>query len=51
MSTQRTLTFEVLPVQGVFTIDGRELYPEAKPVEILNVTPATPGASAPGVGG
>ena len=46
MSTQRTLTFEVLPVQGVFTIDGRELYPEAKPVEIVNITPA-----APGVGG
>ena len=51
MSTQRTLTFEVLPVQGVFTIDGRELYPEAKPVEILNVTPDKTGASAPGVGG
>lgn len=26
MSTQRTLTFEVLPIQGVFKIDGRELY-------------------------
>lgn len=45
MSTQRTLTFEVLPVQGVFTIDGRELYPEAEPVKILNVTPTTSGAT------
>ena len=46
MSTQRTLTFEVLPVQGVFTIDGRELYPEATPVKIVNVTPAADGATS-----
>lgn len=45
MSTQRMLTFEVLPVQGRFYIDGRDatpprvLYTEDNPLNVNNVTP------------
>ncbi len=41
MSTQRTLTFEVLPVQGVFDIGGRELSPATNrgEIHIYNDTP------------
>lgn len=55
MSTQRTLTFEVLPVQGRFYIDGREanppkaLFSQDNPLHVSNTV--VTDASAPGVGG
>lgn len=58
MSTQRTLTFEVLPVQGRFYIEGRDATPpknltnNSNPFYTASATAsAEGGAVAPGVGG
>lgn len=58
MSTQRTLTFEVLPVQGRFYIEGRDATPPKNLTNNSNPfytatakASAEGGASAPGVGG
>ena len=47
MSTQRYLTFEVVPVQGKFTIDGRELSSPSKYNGTFEVTQVQAGASEP----
>ena len=41
MSTQRTLTFEVLPVQGRFYIEGRDANPPKNLTRIDRVDPST----------
>ena len=56
MSTQRTLTFEVLPVQGRFYIEGRDATPPKNLTNNSNpfytaTAKAEGGAGAPGVGG
>lgn len=58
MSTQRTLTFEVLPVQGRFYIEGRDATPPKNLTNNSNPfytatakASAEGGAVAPGVGG
>lgn len=47
MCTQRTLTFEVLPVQGKMTIDGRELFSPTTMTRAKNDT-TTPGGGGTG---
>lgn len=46
MCTHRTLTFEVLPVQGKMTIDGRELF---SPTTLKRATAATGSTTTPTV--
>lgn len=50
MATQRTLTFEILPIQGVLTISGREMHsPETLKRPSAVTTPTTP--TTPPAGG
>ena len=46
MTTQRTLTFEVLPVQGRMTIDGRDLFSPTTLVRAKDTPVTTPGGGS-----
>lgn len=52
MATMRSLTFEVLPVQGLMDIQGRDLNsPETLKRAIVNATPGTGTTTPGGTGG
>lgn len=48
MATQRTLTFEILPVQGVMTIEGRDMHTPDTLKRTTTTTPTTPGGDDSG---